>query len=221
MFQLPLKLPPRQLLGRADFYISDCNLEVVEWIDSYPDWNGIDALLITGEAKSGKTHALYLAAEKTGAQVISAAELACFFFGDMLDSCGVLAIDDIDGIAGDNAAEEALFHIINYARSVHANLFLSSKKPAQDIGFALTDLKTRLASLPIARIYAPDDRFLEALLLKQLYDRGIGANAATISFILKRISRSPDSISDFVTHAYERSRPLTTPLAHEILSETA
>ncbi|MBR4315699.1 MAG: DNA replication protein, partial [Alphaproteobacteria bacterium] len=76
MQQLPLLLEHRRLLGREDFLVSPCNVEAVEWIDLYPDWNNNFAVVILGEKSSGKTHLSWLFSEKTGAKVYDSKEIA-------------------------------------------------------------------------------------------------------------------------------------------------
>ena len=75
MRQLPLLLENRRLLGREDFLVSPCNIEAVEWIDTYPDWYGVNGVVVFGEKSSGKTHISWLFSEKTGAKVYSVDEI--------------------------------------------------------------------------------------------------------------------------------------------------
>ena len=57
MKQLPLELPFRQVAGRADFIVSDCNALAVASIDQWPDWRGIwRALNLVGPSGAGKSH---------------------------------------------------------------------------------------------------------------------------------------------------------------------
>ena len=57
MKQLPLELPFRQLAGRSDFIVSDCNALAVTLIDQWPDWRGsCRALNLVGPPGAGKSH---------------------------------------------------------------------------------------------------------------------------------------------------------------------
>ena len=57
MRQLPLELPFRQLAGRDDFIVSDCNVLALASIDQWPNWRGsYRALNIVGPSGSGKSH---------------------------------------------------------------------------------------------------------------------------------------------------------------------
>ena len=57
MKQLPLELPFRQLAGRDDFIVSDCNVLALASIDQWPNWRGnYRALNIVGPSGSGKSH---------------------------------------------------------------------------------------------------------------------------------------------------------------------
>ena len=57
MKQLPLELPFRQLAGRDDFIVSECNVLALASIDQWPNWRGnYRALNIVGPSGSGKSH---------------------------------------------------------------------------------------------------------------------------------------------------------------------
>lgn len=56
MEQLPLELQFRQLVGRDDFIVSDCNALALASIDQWPNWRGSQrALNIVGPSGSGKS----------------------------------------------------------------------------------------------------------------------------------------------------------------------
>jgi chromosomal replication initiation ATPase DnaA len=217
--QLPLSLEPRRLLGRADFLVSECNYEVVGWIDAWPEWGDAPGIIAIGDKQAGKTHSAYLFSEKSGAKIYDAREISGNFFGDIVPSESAMAIDDIDSAAGDAEAEEALFHVINYALQAGTKLFMTASVPAAQIGFSSADLATRACAFPTARIYAPDDAFLGALLVKQLLERGVGAEENVIEFVVKRIPRSAAAIAKFAETAAREPRRLTIPAAKEILSQ--
>jgi chromosomal replication initiation ATPase DnaA len=219
MRQLPLSLEPRRLLGRADFLVSECNYEVVGWIDAYPGWGGAPGILAIGDKQSGKTHSAYLFCEKSGAQILDAREMSGEFFGDIVPAESALALDNIDAAAGNQALEETLFHVINYAAEVGTKLFMTSTRGAKNAGFDSGDLATRIGAFPIANIYAPDDAFLRALMVKQLLERGIGAGESVVEYAVKRIPRTPAAIAKFADLADKAARRLTIPAAKEILAE--
>ena len=96
MYQLPLLLEHRRLLGREDFLVSPCNIEVIEWIDIYPDWYGNNGIVVLGDKCSGKTHLSWLFSEKSGAKVYRISEIKDEIFSDIVPIESALVIDDID-----------------------------------------------------------------------------------------------------------------------------
>jgi chromosomal replication initiation ATPase DnaA len=219
MRQLPLSLEPRRMFGRADFLVSECNYEAAGWIDAWPEWGDIPGIIAVGEAQSGKTHSAYLFSEKSGAKIYNASELSGAFFGDIVPIESAVAIDDIDEAAGNAELEEILFHIINYAAEAGTKLFMTSARPAKGIGFSYPDLATRAGAFPTANIYAPDDGFLKALLVKQLMERGIGAEENVVEYVAKTAPRTPAAIAKFADMADKSARRLTIPAARGIIME--
>ena len=153
------------------FRITDSNREAVAWVERWPDWPS-RGLIICGPAGSGKTHVLNLWQRKSGGAVIAAGELAARDVGDVTRG-GAVAIDDADGVAGDAAAEEALFHLYNRLGAAKGFLVLAMNQPVAMAGIVLPDLRSRLLTLPVALLQPPDDVLMAALIIKQFRDRQI------------------------------------------------
>lgn len=223
MYQLPLLLEHRRLLGREDFLVSPCNIEVIEWIDIYPDWYGNNGIVVLGDKCSGKTHLSWLFSEKSGAKVYRISEIKDEIFSDIVPIESALVIDDIDKAVGDYEMEENLFHIINYAIECNTKMFFTISKPLVNLDFKIVDLKTRLLSFPVANIYVPDDDLLKALLVKQFMERGIIVAPDVIEFIVKHIERNPSSVKELVERAdllsFEEKKRITIPFVKKIIEE--
>ena len=223
MQQLPLLLEHRRLLGREDFLVSPCNMEAVEWIDLYPDWNNNFAIVVVGNKSSGKTHLSWLFSEKTGAKVYDAKELDDELFSDVVPINSALVIENVDEIIGNFKLEETLFHILNYSLECNTKLLLTTEKIFSELSFKLPDLKTRLQSFPVANIYAPDDEFLKALLVKQFLERDIIVAPDVIEYIIKHIPRDTISVSFLVEQAdllsFEEKRRITIPFIKKIIEK--
>ena len=223
MQQLPLLLEHRRLLGREDFLVSPCNLEAVEWIDSYPDWNNIFAIVVLGNKSSGKTHISWLFSEKTGAKIYNFNEITEELFSDIVPINSALVIENIDNLIGNKQKEESLFHIINYAMECNTKLLLTSSTQLSTLNFCLIDLKTRLLSFPVANIYPPDDEFLKALLVKQFLEKDIIVTPDIIEYIIKHIPRNASSVKYLVEQAdllsFEQKHKITIPFIKKIMEK--
>lgn len=223
MQQLPLLLEHRRLLGREDFLVSPCNIEAVEWIDLYPDWNNNFAVVVIGKKSSGKSHISWLFSEKTDAKVYDAHELSDELFSDIVPINSALVVENIDEVIGNLEIEETLFHTINYASECNTKLLLTSEKNFSELDFKLADLKTRLQSFPVANIYSPDDEFLKALLVKQFLERDIIVAPDVIEYIIKHIPRETGAVTFVVEQAdllsFEEKHRITIPFIKKIIEK--
>lgn len=223
MQQLPLMLEHRRLLGREDFLVSPCNIEAVEWIDLYPEWYGNNGIVVLGDKSSGKTHLSWLFSEKSNAKVYDISEIKDEIFSDVVPINSALVIDNIDFGIGDWELEENLFHIINYAIECNTKLFFTTTVALNNLEFQVMDLKTRLLSFPVAKIYAPDDDLLKALLVKQFMERGIVVEAEVIEYIVKHIERNASFVKHLVDKAdllsVSEKKKITIPFIKKIIDE--
>lgn len=219
--QLAFDLEHRPALGEEDFLVAESNAEAVAWIDRYPDWPA-PVLVLSGDAGSGKTHLARVFAAKSGAVEISHQQLQqdatpVFPNGD------AAVIEDCDTIIGDPVVEEALFHLYNQAREQKHVMLLTAKSPASRWNIALADLASRLRAAPSARISAPGDTLLTALLVKLFADRQIGIDQSVLAYVVPRIERSFDAVQRFVTEAdmtaLEGKRRISVPLARDVLRQ--
>lgn len=223
MQQLPLLLEHRRLLGREDFLVTSSNMEAVEWIDAYPDWGNVMAVVVCGGEGSGKTHISWLFSEKTEARVYDISEIGSELFSDIVPMNSALVIDNVDRAIGDMSLEENLFHIINYAFECNTKLFLTSGRKFLELDFALNDLKTRLVSFPIANLYEPDDEFLKALLVKQFLERDMIVAPDVVEYIVRHIPRNTGAVKHIVEQAdilsFEEKHRITIPFIKKIIEK--
>src|SRR5476649_331533 len=100
LMQLVLPIEPRHKLTRADFIAAPGNERALAFLESWPSWPALAAVL-HGPAAAGKSHLVQIWAALSGAAVITAADLV-----EAPD--GAVAVEDIDAMPGD-AHERALF----------------------------------------------------------------------------------------------------------------
>ncbi len=212
--QIPFVFEPRPSLGDEDFLVAPCNAEAVAWIDRWPDWPG-PALVVTGPAHSGKSHLASVWAAKSGARFLSVGTL-----GDE-DGTGPFILDDAETLAGNPAAEQGLFHLLNRLSTFRGRLLLAAGHPPARWPVCLADLSSRLGALPIAPIRQPDDALLATLLVKLFADRQIAIDPAVIRFMAARMERSFGAASALVARldaaALAENRAVTIPLVRSVL----
>jgi chromosomal replication initiation ATPase DnaA len=123
--QLVFNLPARPALGRADFFVSPMNEPAVQAIEGWRDWPR-GKLALWGPEASGKTHLAHVWADLSDAEIVSAVDLVA---RDIHEIGGFVGVEDVDQIAGNSAAEEALFHLHNLVQEAGGALLLTSRRP--------------------------------------------------------------------------------------------
>ena len=220
--QLPLPLPVEAAMGADDFLVTPSNRDAVTWIEKWPDWSA-PGLVVTGLSGSGKTHLLNLWLGKSGGRSVSGAELVATPATLLTASAKCIAIDDADALAGNNAAEEALFHLYNHIQTSKGSLLLTMARGAGLAGFVLPDLRSRLLTLPVAALGPPDDALLSALIVKQFRDRQIALDAGVVAYVAAHGARDAASIRDLVERldraALAEGRKISIALAKKILGD--
>ncbi|WP_299130221.1 chromosomal replication initiator DnaA [uncultured Amaricoccus sp.] len=221
--QLVFDLATRPALGRADFFVSPANRLALAQVDTWPAWPG-GRLAIAGPAGAGKTHLAHVWAARSGARLLPAAALAALDIGALPEGAA-LVVEDVDRLpelpaAQAGAAEEALFHVANRLAAAGA-LMVSGREPPARWAIRLPDLASRLRASPVARLEAPDDALLAAVLLKLFGDRQIVVEVDLVQYLLTRMDRSFEAAEALVAEldraALARRRPVTRVLAAEIL----
>lgn len=196
--QMVLDLPFRPASGREDFWVSPCNENAVAWIDRWPDWS-TPVLIIHGPAASGKSHLLQVWQDKARGW----------------------AIDDVDMMVGDMAAEEDLFHRYNRLKEEGGTALITATTPPSQWGFVLPDLRSRLVAQNTVAINPPDDDLLRALIVKHVADRRLEISAEVVNYMLMRVERSFAAVHDLIEQADKLAlaskKPITIPLLRHIL----
>ncbi len=147
MAQLPLALA-LPAYARFETFVPGASAAAVEHVRAVARAGG-DTLWLWGVAGCGKTHLLQAAcreASEAGRRAmyvsIPSAEPA-FLAG--LEDIELLALDDVDGAAGDAEWERALFVVLNEFLQRRGGLVLAARASAAGAGFALHDVASRAA----------------------------------------------------------------------------
>ncbi|HUG60454.1 MAG TPA: AAA family ATPase [Methylomirabilota bacterium] len=215
--QLALSMPHEPALGRADFLVGEANADATSFIDAWPDWPASVVLLI-GPPGSGKSHLARAFAERSGAPIIQAADLA----GrdpTRLVGRGAVAVEDADDPTLD---EVALFHLLNAARGRGASVLVTARVIPADWGLTLPDLESRLRAAQPACLGPPDDELLRRVLVKLFADRQIEVDAGVLDVLLTRMERSFAAAGRIVDaldrESLARGRKVTRAMASEIVA---
>ena len=221
--QLPLNLGYVTAYEREDFLISTCNFEAVKMLEKFNIWPN-KIMVIYGLKSSGKTHLAHVWQKMIGASLINGSELNERYLENIIDDN---AIHDNQAIIVDDAdnANDAilLFHLYNLCRENNRYLLLTAKTPPAHWGIELKDLSSRLKSVSVAELSAPDDELLTAILTKIFADRQLYIGSDILKYVVMRIERSFDAINKFADLADNISlaskKNITIPLARQVLAK--
>ncbi len=199
---LGLNTPPS--LRDEDFIRSDCNRVAYHHVLVEKNWPE-GRLIVTGPAKSGKTHLVKIWARQTNALIMNCNDLACESKVAAAREGQATVVLHANNVAGHPSKEIALFHMCNHVatRPGHQLLLLARQSPVK-WSIELADLASRLQGSRIAAIAAPDDQLMAALLTKLFADRQISVRKNIINFILPRMERSFNSAQKLVAEMDRR-----------------
>lgn len=218
--QLAFDLPRREIRDRASFVVSPANAAALAMVDVWHLWPQSMAMLV-GPPGAGKSHLAQIWAAEAGALVRPAATLAR---ADLpaLAQAPALVIEDAQAVAGDPAAEAALFHLHNMARERHQPVLFTAAAPPRDWGLALPDLASRMQALMLTRLEAPDDALLAAVLSKLFADRQVAVAPSLIPWLVARMERSIAAaralVADLDRLALARGGPITRADAADLVA---
>ncbi len=189
---LPLDWPAEE--ANDAFIVTASNEIAVRRIQAFGTWP-VSTMILTGPRKSGRSLFARLFAARSGAILIDDAEWR---------------------------DETEIFHAWNEAQARRRPLLLIADAPPPAWNVALPDLRSRLSATPVVTFADPDEDLIAQLIAQLLERRGIAVTPELISYLAPRIERSHFAVITLVDRldaaSLSRRRPVTVPLAREILA---
>ena len=213
--QLILKFPTYQAYKKEDFYVSPSNQEAYDFINNWPKW--IKRIInIFGPSGSGKSHLASILKNKTSCLKIDSNELNEKIFLKFKTK-EALIIENLN----EKVSEKLLFSLWNIALQDNKYLLITSIKPISSYKFKLTDLISRVKSGLAIGIDLPGDDLISVILAKNFSDKQIKVEKKHIDYIVKRIDRSYEKISQFILtldkYSLKKGSPFSLKLIKEVL----
>jgi len=213
--QLILKFPSKKFYLQEDFYVSSSNKKAYEFVNNWPKW--IKKIVnIFGPSGSGKTHLASLLKNKTSILKVNSKELNDQIFYKFKTK-EILIIENLN----EKISENILFSLWNTAVQDNKYILITSLNPIKTYKFKLLDLVSRIDSIMSIGIDLPNDDMIKVILAKNFSDRQITVDKKHIDFIIKRIDRSYEKISNFIStldkYSLKKGTPFTLKLIKEVL----
>ena len=128
-----------------------------------------------------------------------------------------MIIENVD----EKISEELLFSLWNIALQDNKYLMITSKKSISSYKFKLKDLSSRVKSSLTIGINLPTDDLISVIIAKNFSDKQIKVEKKHIDYIIKRIDRSYEKISQFILtldkYSLKKGSPFSLKLIKEVL----
>ena len=227
MRQLPLDV---RLADHAvfDSFYAGSNEVAVASLRAIAAGAGLRVLWIYGPRDTGKTHLLQAGVAAAHARDAATAYLPLRTLRqhppDLLagfEAADLVALDDVDSIAGDGAWERELFALFEGLAASGGRLLLSGSNPPAHAGFGLRDLASRFGSGAVFRLAALSDEECVPALQHRAAWRGLQLPDETARFLITRVERGTGSLFALLDRldraALAAQRSLTVPFVRSVL----
>ncbi len=214
--QLTLDLPHRPALGAEDFLLSGSNRAAVAMIDRWPEWPH-PVVVLSGPAGSGKSHLAHVWQLRSGASSVMASALDEETLAARAGQTCIV-VEDVDQGVRD---QRVMFHLLNLAREHRFQVLVTARTDPGEWDLTLPDLRSRLRQASLARIDAPDDALLRAVLVKLFADRQLTIDPQVVAQIGLRMERSMEAavrlVAEIDRRALQTHRKVSRALVAEVM----
>jgi len=238
--QLPLELrwPAQQ---RFDTFVAGDNAVAVALARAVAESAQAPWVYVSGPVGSGKTHLLiaacaaasgagiaaqYLSLRRLRADGADAARAAQRSVADSLRALGgsdLLALDDVDAVAGDAASEHALFDLYNRCKVEKSTMLFGAVAAPAQVGIALPDLVSRLSTCAQALLRPLSDHERREALRQRASARGLTLDDVVLDWLFARTQRDLGSLTLLLDRVDRESlaaqRRVTVPFLRKLFEE--
>lgn len=225
--QLPLALrwPAHQRL--REFHAGP-NGAIVDALRATARDAGSPWIFLAGAPGSGRTHLLFATCAEAseagrGAQYLSLSALSSPHAAAIRGFGGsdLVAIDDLDAIAGDGEAEHALFDLYNRCRAERSTVVFAATAPPSRLGIGLPDLVSRLSACTQMALKPLDEVERRRVLQERATARGIELDEGVLDWLFTRRKRDLATLLDLLDRIDRASlaaqRRVTVPFLRTLL----
>ena len=194
--QLPLGLELDLEAGFNNFYVSKSNHLTVNTLQQLPNTEQAHFIFLHGPPHSGRSHLLQATCHAALSSGMRAAYLPMrqlikyspTVILQSLENNGLVILDDIDHVFGEQQWEQGLFHFYNHLRG-RTKLVVSARTTPANSGCLMPDLRTRLGAGLIHPLYPLSHEDLPAAIKLQASYRGLQLSKRHIFTLLNHHRR--------------------------------
>ncbi len=231
MTQLPLSIHLSESATFANFVVGENALVVAALQQACRREAQERFIYLWGGPGDGRSHLLQAACHEVARHqegrgslylpLSEAAQLAPEMLEGM-EQMGLVAIDDVEAIAGDSRWEEALFHLYNRMRDEGGGaLIVSASSPLSSSPLRLPDLKSRLAWGLVFQLRGLDDSGKLKALQQGAQGRGLDLPDEVGGYLLRHYRRDLADLLALLERLDQVSlaaqRRLTIPFVKEVI----
>jgi len=138
-----------------------------------------------------------------------------------LEAMDLVALDDVQALAGEAAWERRLFSLCNELAASGGRLLLAADSTPRALNFQLPDLASRLIAALSFQVYPLNEAGCAKALGLHARRRGLELPDASAVYLLRRVSRDMTSLCDWLATlddaALIAQRRLTVPFIRDVL----
>ncbi len=226
--QIPLSLSLQERASFENFHglSRHANLALLEDIGS---GTGPHMIYLWGPEGVGKSHLLYATCNalegNRGRSVVLPLRRSQRKNPELLEGMeqyDLVALDDIDAVAGSALWEESLFHLLNRLRDLGSRVVITAQTSPSGLNLDLPDLRSRIGEGVVEHLTPLEDREKWDVLQKRSEARGMVMGDEVASFLMSRTARDFHTLFALLDQLDEQTlvakRRLTIPFVKELLS---
>jgi chromosomal replication initiation ATPase DnaA len=185
--QLTLELGHTPAQGEADFMVGEGNALAHGRIMAFPHWPD-PVTLVTGPAKSGKSHLARIFADRSGARFAGIGDLEALATEG---GTSPVIVEDVDRLDYDEAG---LFHLLNQSMREQRPILLTAREDIANWPLATDDVRSRARRATAYALELTDDIQLSQMFVKLFGDRQIKVDPRIIGYLVARMERSAEEV---------------------------
>ncbi|WP_396586637.1 DnaA regulatory inactivator Hda [Bermanella sp. R86510] len=226
--QLPLGVQLRDEATFDNFYALQSQ-EVKLQVQLSAIGRGEQSIYLYGESGSGTSHLLQAACHEaqlhdSNSVYLPLEELVSYSPAvfESLEHLPLIALDNLQAIAGMSQWEEAVFHLFNRVRDNGGQLIMAANAPIDDLGIELADLKSRLQWGLVYELPELTEEDKMAALKLRAHNRGLELADDVAKYIVRHMNGNMDKMFEALNQLDKASlsakRKVTRPFVKTVMS---